>query len=320
MRVRELIKKTVSRARRVAAAASAPVAAASVAPGTQIGSSETQDYWSDFNVTLHHQFRTAEESLAYFDWRNDQYFGYIERMPVAGFDGKRVLDFGCGPGHDVVGFAVHSKPSRLVGADISPRSVAEARHRLKLHSDTAEIIQMDPSAPKLPFEDASFDHIHSSGVLHHAPDLGLLLRELYRVLAPGGTLNIMVYNYDSLWMHLHVAYSKQVIEKAYPGLSLREAYTRTTDTEDCPIADCYTPDEFLAHTSKAGFKGVFAGAGISMHELLIAPTRFAAIQNRELPAESRRFLLALKVDEHGYPTYNGHLAGIDACYHLTKPE
>jgi SAM-dependent methyltransferase len=73
-------------------------------------------------VTLHHQFKSAEESLAFFHWRNDQYFGYIERMPVAGFDGKAVLDFGCGPGHDVIGFAIYSSPARLVAADISPAS------------------------------------------------------------------------------------------------------------------------------------------------------------------------------------------------------
>lgn len=290
-----------------------------VPAGQQIGSEETQTYWSDFNVTLHRMFATAEDSLDYFHWRNDQYAGYIERMPVAGFDGKRVLDFGCGPGHDMVGFQVYSKTRQLVGADISPRSIEEARYRLKLHGEGAEFVLLDPAAPQLPFEDASFDHVHSSGVVHHAPDLGLLLRELNRVLAPGGTANIMVYNYNSLWAHLHVAYAKKIVEKAYEGLTLREAFARTTDTEDCPIANCYTPEEFLAETARAGFEGEYAGAGISMHELLIAPTRFTAIQDRSLPAESRRFLLDLKVDGQGYPTYRGHYAGIDACFHLTKP-
>ena len=71
-------------------------------------------YWEGHNVTLHHGFRDAAESLAYFRWRNDQYIGYIERMPVSGFDDKAVLDFGCGPGHDLVGFTTHSRPSRLV--------------------------------------------------------------------------------------------------------------------------------------------------------------------------------------------------------------
>lgn len=293
--------------------------AAGAGSASGIADGATQEYWTDFNVTLHRRFRDAQESLDFFHWRNDQYFGYIERMPVAGFDGKAVLDYGCGPGHDVVGFAHYSRPSRLVGADISPSSLKEAAERLSLHGRAAEFVQLDPAAARLPFDDDSFDHIHSSGVLHHMPNLDLVMAELKRVLKPGGTFNIMVYNYDSLWMHLFVAHHKQIIEGAYKGLSLREAYTKTTDTEDCPIADCYTPDEFLAICRRNGFDGVFNGAAISMHELLIAPTRFAAIQDQKLPSECRHFLLALKTDEHGYPTYNGHLAGIDACFRLTKP-
>lgn len=286
---------------------------------TTIADTETQDYWTGFNVTLHRRFKDAAESLDFFHWRNDQYFGYIERMPVAGFDGKAVLDYGCGPGHDVIGFANYSNTSRLVAADISPSSLKEAEERLALHGKTAEFIQLDPAAVNLPFASDSFDHIHSSGVLHHMPNLDLVMTELRRVLKPGGTFNIMVYNYDSLWMHLFVAHHKQIIENAYRGLNLREAFTRTTDTETCPIADCYTPQEFLEIAERNGFEGVFTGAGISMHELLIAPTRFAAIQDQKLPRECREFLLALKTDEHGYPTYNGHLAGIDACFRLTKP-
>lgn len=317
--MRSLVQRAISKIARVATAAPGGPQSPAKTGAATIADSETQDYWTDFNVTLHRRFKDAQESLDFFHWRNDQYFGYIERMPVAGVDGKAVLDYGCGPGHDVIGFANYSSPSRLVGADISPSSLAEAKARLSLHGKPAEFVQLDPSAVRLPFEDDSFDHIHSSGVLHHMPNLDLVMTELRRVLKPSGTFNIMVYNYDSLWMHLFVAHHKQVIEKAYPGLTLREAFTKTTDTEDCPIADCYTPDEFVAICARAGFEATFTGAGISMHELLIAPTRFAAIQDQNLPAESRRFLLKLKVDEHGYPTYNGHYAGIDACFQLIKP-
>lgn len=102
-------------------------------------------------------------------------------------------------------------------------------------------------------------------------------------------------------------------------MNLRQAFTRTTDTETCPIATCYTPQKLLAIAQCNGFEGIYTSAGISMHELLIAPTRFAAIQDQRLPRECRELLLALKTDEHRYPTYNGHLAGIHACFRLTKP-
>ena len=63
------------------------------------------DYWTRYNVTSHERFASAANSLAYLRWRNDQYFGYSELMPVDRQDGKVILDFGCGPGHDLVGFA-----------------------------------------------------------------------------------------------------------------------------------------------------------------------------------------------------------------------
>jgi ubiquinone/menaquinone biosynthesis C-methylase UbiE len=286
---------------------------------SSIADTVTQEYWNEYNVTLHHQFKDVGESLDFFHWRNDQYFGYIERMPVRGFDDKIVLDYGCGPGHDLVGFSVYSNTKELIGADISRKSLAEAHSRLKLHDSPAELVLLDKDASSLPFKDATFDHIHSSGVLHHAPDIDILMLELWRVLKPGGTFNVMVYNYNSLWMHLFVAYHKRIVEAMYNGMTLRQGFTKTTDSEDCPIANCYTPEEFLSISKRAGFEGQFAGAAISMHELTIAPARFVAVQSRQLPAECRRFLLSLEVDRFGYPTYDGHYAGIDACFHLAKP-
>jgi hypothetical protein len=45
-------------------------------------------YWTEHNVTPHHAFSSQQESLDYFHWRNDQYFNYVELMPVSGFDGQ----------------------------------------------------------------------------------------------------------------------------------------------------------------------------------------------------------------------------------------
>jgi len=276
----------------------------------------TQSYWTRHNVTLHERFPSPEASLEYLHWRNDQYFNYIQLMPVSGQDGKVVLDYGCGPGHDLIGFGVYSKPEKLIGVDISSSSLEEARMRLALHGIQAETIQLDPSQPKLPFEDASIDHIHSSGVLHHTPDPGLILRELRRILKPGGTMNVMVYNYESLWLHLYVAYQRSIVEGLYPELDIREQFARSTDGEECPIANCYRPQEWIHLCSEAGFTAEFTGAAISMYEASLFVKRYDAIRDRRLRSESRRFLLELEVDRHGFPTYRGHYAGVDACFSL----
>lgn len=274
-------------------------------------------YWSDHNVTLHRVFASAAESLDYFDWRNDQYPGYIDLMPVAGADGLDVLDYGCGPGHDLVGFAVRSKPRRLVGYDIARRSMDEARARLALHGDGVELVLGNPGEDRLPFADASFDLVHSSGVIHHTPDPRAVLAELRRVLRPGGRAQVMVYNHDSLWTHLYVAYVKQVQDGEFAGLGLDAAFARSTDGPDCPISVAFRQDEFVALCRSAGFDATFRGAAVSLWERSLLPKRFEAMMNPSLPAECRTFLRDLTFDARGIPYWNGVAAGIDGCYALT---
>lgn len=275
------------------------------------------EYWTGFNVTLHRQFSSAEESLADFHWRNDQYPGYIELMPVSGQDGNVVLDYGCGPGHDVIGFGVYSKPRKLIAVDVSPASLAEARSRAALHRLDVCFLQITEATNSIPVEDGSVDYVHSSGVIHHTPDALKVLRELGRVLAPGGRMRIMVYNYDSIWLHLYVAYILRIRQRRYPGLDLLQVFTKTTDGESCPIANVYRPEEFAVLAAQADLSCRYLGAAISNFELKLLPERFDAIMNRELPVEHRNFLKSLEIDLHGRPRHNGVLAGIDGCYELT---
>ncbi|MDP4289134.1 MAG: methyltransferase domain-containing protein [Bacteroidota bacterium] len=280
---------------------------------------ESGNYWTEHNVTLHKRFSSAAESLAYLNWRNAQYHNYIELMPVKGFDNKAILDFGCGPGHDLVGFGEFSRPAHLWGVDVSSTSLAEASGRLSVHGISAELLQLNPDMMRLPIPDESIDHIHSSGVLHHTPDPREILEELRRVLKKDGTMNVMVYNFDSIWVHLYVAYVKQILEGEYSNRSLREAFKHTTDGVDCPISNVYKSEEWIALCAAAGFKAEFRGAAISLWESsLLAKHRFDACMHERLPSESREFLLNLSFDEHGYALSGKHYAGIDGCYSLRR--
>ena len=119
-------------------------------------------------------------------------------------DDKVVLDYGCGPGNDLVGFSIHSKPKRLIGVDVSTSSLAEARKRVALHNaPNVEFVHLDNPMGPLPFPDASIDIVHCAGVLMVLPDVQATLREFRRIVKPDGYSQIMVYNYDSIWMHLY---------------------------------------------------------------------------------------------------------------------
>jgi ubiquinone/menaquinone biosynthesis C-methylase UbiE len=277
----------------------------------------SQGYWTSYNVTGHRKFSSAAESLHYFKWRTDQYYDYIDLMPVAGFDGRSILDYGCGPGHDLVGFAGFSNPSRLVGLDVSLPSLEQAKARLELHCANVELVHVDESEQRLPFDDASFDHIHSSGVLHHTPDPLRILRELRRILKPGGEMRLMVYNYDCIWLHLYAAYTVRFRQPGNRDLDVREAFKRSTDTVDCPISHAWAPAEVAEMAEQSGFRCEHLGNAVSVREVAILSDRFEAILDPEFETEHRSFLLSLTFDSRGVPFYRGHAAGIDACYRLT---
>lgn len=276
--------------------------------------SVSADYWTDHNVTAHKRFASAEESLDYLIYRNEMYPYSAELLPTAGADGLAVLDFGCGPGNDLVGFNHYSRPKRVVGVDVSPSSVAEARERLALHGFEAELICHDVQNGPLPLNDGSFDLVRAFGVLQHMPRPEAGLAELRRLLRPGGQFQVLVYNVDSIWLHLWVAYQMQILEGQYPGMDKRDAFAKTTDGENCPFARCYTKAEWQQIVEPFGFRLKSFGAAIAAEEMKRLPARWDALQDQRLNRESRQFLASLRFDDRGIPIYNGVVAGVDGCY------
>lgn len=297
-------------------AVSAPAHRVGVDPPGESAADRTASYWTSHNVTGHERFANSAASLEHLHWRNAQYFNYIELMPVSGHDGQVVLDLGCGPGNDLVGLGVFSSPARLVGADVSITALDEARERAALHGLSVELAALPRTSAELPYEDASIDYIHCSGVLHHVADAEASLRECRRLLRPGGEMRVMVYNYESLWVHLYVAYVKQTLEGAYADLDIHSAFARTTDGPECPVSRAYVPADFLRMARDTGFRGEFLGASVSMWEMNLLPRRFEAVMDRRLVREHRDFLLGLELDRLGYPLHRGHHAGIGSCFSL----
>jgi SAM-dependent methyltransferase len=101
-----------------------------------------------------------------------------------------ILDAGCGTGGNL---AHLEGAGRRVGLDFAPEAIAGCRTR-----GLRELVRGDATA--LPFADASFDAVLSMSVIYHAwvRDPGAALRELHRVLRPGGLLLLDVPAYESL--------------------------------------------------------------------------------------------------------------------------
>ena len=274
-------------------------------------------YWNRHMVEAP-EFNSREESLNHFDWRNSQYPGYLELMPVNSADSLVVLDYGCGPGNDLIGFSEFSKCKELHGADVSTTAIATAEKRIKLHRAEVQFHEIDENSPKFEILDSTFDLIHSSGVLHHISNLSDTLIELHRIIKPDGKLRVMVYNRDSIWFHLKTAYQTQIIAGKNSSMTTEEAFEKTTDGENCPIAKCYTSDRFLNLMREYRFEGEHLGNSFSLIEASLLPLLPEALMNKQLGSESREFLMNLTFNERNFPVYNGQVAGINSCYEFKK--
>lgn len=134
------------------------------------------------------------------------------------FCNKDVLEIGCGMGTDGSQFAKNG--ARYVGIDLTPAAVRLARERFSLfdHIGKFEVI----SAEKLPFPNQSFDHVYSFGVIHHTPNTEMIIKEMYRVLRPGGTFCVMVYNKSSINYYIEIMFVRKIFRLLlYPGWSPR---------------------------------------------------------------------------------------------------
>jgi len=112
--------------------------------------------------------------------------------------GARVLDCACGIGTQAIGLAMRGY--EVVGADLSPKAAARAVVEASARGVTLSALASDMRA--LPFADASFDVVLAAdNALPHlltSDDVLAALREMRRVLRPGGRLIISTRDYDTI--------------------------------------------------------------------------------------------------------------------------
>jgi len=112
------------------------------------------------------------------------------RLPHA--ESLLVLDLGCGPGGSAIELARARPGARIVGIDIAPRMLREARRRLReagLSARRVPLAQAD--AVRLPIRTGSVDAITGHSFLYLVADREATLAESWRVLRPGGHLILM---------------------------------------------------------------------------------------------------------------------------------
>ena len=167
---------------------------------------------------------TAEYFKAAIEHRYTLYPHIPKVAEFESFAGKDVLEVGVGQGTDHYMFAKNG--ARLHGVDLTPKHCEITKLFLDTFGLASDIRNADVC--NLPFTDQSFDHVYSCGVLLLVENISKALSEIWRVLKPGGTTTIMVYNKKSIHYWLKT--------RLYYGWALQEDYFLGKDTVD----DWYT--------------------------------------------------------------------------------
>lgn len=133
----------------------------------------------------------SPESLRRFDAAYFALYPYLLRhVPVDAMRGRSVLEVGLGFG--TLGQRIAEAGASYTGLDVAAGPVRMMNHRLATAGLGGRAVQ--GSMLECPFPDASFDHVVSIGCFHHTGDTQRCFDETLRVLRPGGSAHLMVYN------------------------------------------------------------------------------------------------------------------------------
>ena len=168
--------------------------------------------------------------------------------------GDRVLDLSCGAGWAtrLLAEAVAGGPGMAAGLDISEEMIARARERSR---ELENVLFAIGAADEIPWRDEYFDQVLSIESFYYYPDQEAVLRELHRVLVPGGLVFILINLYKEnphslglvkqLKVPVHVRSEKEYLEMLSAHGFTDAAVAHITDlTEDsCPPNSAWFADE-----------------------------------------------------------------------------
>jgi ubiquinone/menaquinone biosynthesis C-methylase UbiE len=171
---------------------------------------DVRAFW-DSNPCQARLSRLVDRRCYFEEISSKRYGGREWHVPIVAkfeaFQGKDVLEIGCGIATDGLEFA--RRGAAYVGVDLTPRSIQLAEERFRVFGVPGRF-QIANAEERLPFPDASFDHVYSFGVIHHSPTPTKIVSEIYRVLRCGGTFTVMLYNRASINYYVEIMILRKI--------------------------------------------------------------------------------------------------------------
>lgn len=196
---------------------------------------EVGDHWAFFR-------NIDRKIFKWCPWAHDGYPLLHKIIPYRELRGKKVLDIGCGTGWSTENLA--RMGAQVFAVDLTEKAVELTKRRFTLFGLQGDIRVGD--AERLPYPDHTFDYVLVWGVIMHTPDTPKAVREIHRVLKPGGRAAAMMYNKNSFHWRWFIVFGKGILRGKLLRYSLQELTNRYTDGADVGgnmLTKFYTPAE-----------------------------------------------------------------------------
>ena len=237
---------------------------------------KTEQWWNDNPFTYKGDVGVGKQAndvsdldLAYFDKVERRYSkhtdGGTQKIGAPVFSnfidyeslrGKRVLDIATGTGFATVTFARFG--AEVTGIDITDYAVDQTKRNFRLRNLKGTVLKMD--AQKLDFPDNSFDYVCAHGCLMHMPDIDKAVREIHRVLKPGGEMYAWMYNRGWYYwfgiMFLRGILLGKLIKYRFSSLAMTSRYSDGLVDGGNPHTKFYSHRGFDKLFTQAGFSNV----------------------------------------------------------------
>jgi ubiquinone/menaquinone biosynthesis C-methylase UbiE len=159
---------------------------------------------NDARRLVEHNVRAHDQVADLYDAKHVEIYNPIEQarleatvrelVTLTGKASPEALDVGAGTGN--LTFKLLAAGCRVTAADVSRRSLERLARKAPAGSEVRTVVLGEE---RLPFDDACFDIVGTYSVLHHIPDYLLAVREMARILRPGGLLYIDHESSDRSW-------------------------------------------------------------------------------------------------------------------------
>lgn len=277
-------------------------------------------YWNKHTVTP--PFNNKIQSIDNFKHICKEYINYCQHAGLNNnmfpkYNQKRILVYGCGTGTEIAPIIEYSTPLEVVGVDISKTALSICRNRVSYHrnNDVVKLQHIDSKHLNIG-EQNYYDYAFCLGVLHHIPisNIYSVLKEINRVMKPGSSMRIMVYNEDSIYYHLSIGYVYQIVKNIFRNDATYTAFRKISEHGNSPCSYVMNQDMVKSIASHTGFDAHFIGNSISKTEINDYNNYYKkAIEDPRFSDEHKTFLMNL----NGYK-YNGKYAGIDQLWDFIK--